>query len=224
MSEQNPIPVDQPPVQISTPIPEPTQETTSYKPLPSKKDGSRVFQIAFAIIAVLALLLGIVANLRISLSMAISGSQNVESSNVQSMRKENSGKTESMKKAGTQTGLKTIEFTPKEGSQLEWDASEYSTYKSHLKLVKLEVKGTKATLTSEVTNNDEDSGEPTFIFTAFQNGMQTGTGDVSPEGRIQSGYTATVTTDFDIKDASQPVTLEFEEVSQKIQVEFDPVN
>ena len=224
MSEQNPIPVSQPPIQTPMPIPEPLQETMLNKPAHSGKNGGQVWQIVLAIIAILALLLGVVANLRISLDTAGAESKTVGSSNVQSMRKTNSGKTESMKKAGTQTGFKTIEFAPKEGSQLEWDTSEYYPYKAHLKLVKLEVKGNKATLTSEVTNNDEDSNDPVFAFTSFQNGMQTGTGSISPEGRIQSGYTATVTTEFDIKDSSQPVTLEFEEVSQKIQIEFDPVN
>lgn len=54
--------------------------------------------------------------------------------------------------------------------------------------------------------------------------MQTGVGYINTDGQIQSGYTATVTTDFDIKDASQPVVLEFDLYPQNLQVEFDPAN
>ena len=132
--------------------------------------------------------------------------------------------TKAMKKTGKKTEVKTVEYTAAEGSVLEGDYAPYDSVNFHLKLVKLEVTGTKATLTSELTNNGTESDDAIFSVTAFQNGQQTGRGYISTDGQIQAGYTATVTTEFDIKDATQPISLEVNMGENKLQVEFSPQN
>ena len=82
----------------------------------------------------------------------------------------------------------------------------------------------QATLTTEIANNGTDSNSALFTATAFQNGQETGGGFIETDGQIQSGYTATVTTEFDIKDATQPVSLEIGMYSQTLRAEFDPQN
>ncbi len=84
--------------------------------------------------------------------------------------------------------------------------------------------GTKATLTSELTNNGTESDSWSFSATVFQNDQQTGIGTISTDGQIQAGYTATVTTEFDIKDATQPISLEVNMGENKLQVEYSPQN
>ncbi len=200
-------PSEQLPYQQMTPIP-----AEHIGPHSANRNGN-VLQWVAVVLSVVALLLSIVANLRVSVdsSMASKSQVSATADSSQTTRKADAGK---------QTGIKTVEFTAKEGSQLEGD---YDYDDTHVKLIKLEVVGTKATLTSEVSNNGTDSsyGGP-FSVTAFQNGQETGRGYISIDGKIQAGYTATVTTQFDIKDASQPVSLEIGLYSQTLQVEFDP--
>lgn len=208
MSEQNSIPTAQPPVQTPAPLLEPTPTAPPHKPAHTKKDAGHVFQIVFAVVAILALLLSIVANLRISIAMTTSNDNIAKTFNAQSSKK-NHGL----------MGFKTVEFKPKGGSQLEWDYND-----THVKLGKLEVKGNKATLSAKVTNNGDDSDVIGCSFNAFQNGMQTGNGYIIAQGRVQPGYSVTVTAKFEIKDSSQPITLEFDNYSQNIQVEFNPAS
>ena len=129
-----------------------------------------------------------------------------------------------MKKTGKKTEVKTVEYTAAEGSVLEGDYVLDGYCNRHLKLVKLEVTGTKATLTSELTNNGTESDSWSFSATVFQNGQQTGIGVISTDGQIQAGYTATATTEFDIKDATQPISLEVNMGENKLQVEYSPQN
>ena len=77
-----------------------------------------------------------------------------------------------MKKTGKKTEVKTVEYTAAEGSVLEGDYAPYDSVNFHLKLVKLEVTGTKATLTSELTNNGTESDSWSFSATVFQNGQK----------------------------------------------------
>lgn len=80
--------------------------------------------------------------------------------------------TKAMKKTGKKTEVKTVEYTAAEGSVLEGDYAPYDSVNFHLKLVKLEVTGTKATLTSELTNNGTESDSWSFSATVFQNGQK----------------------------------------------------
>lgn len=201
----NPQTPFQPSEQQMAPIP-----ARTHRAAHASRNGN-VLQWVAVVLSIVALLLGIVANLRVSAdSSTVSKSQaSVAADSGQTTRKTNTDK---------QTDTKTVEFVAKEGSQLESDYED-----THVKLVKLEVTGSKATLTSEVSNNGTDSSSSgPFSVTAFQNGQQTDHGYISTDGRIQAGYTATVTTQFDIKDASQPVSLEVDLYSQKLQIEFDP--
>ena len=79
--------------------------------------------------------------------------------------------TKAMKKTGKKTEVKTVEYTAAEGSVLEGDHAN-SIDNTHVKLIKLEVTGTKATLTSELTNNGTESDSWSFSATVFQNGQK----------------------------------------------------
>ncbi|WP_137656041.1 hypothetical protein [Bifidobacterium moukalabense] len=201
----------------------PTQPTPSqaHKATPPRNAG-RIMQWVTVVLSVIALLLSIVANLRVSTIQ--NGTGNSASAPSSDGTSASSGSdTKAMKKTGKKTEVKTVEYTAAEGSVLEGDYAN-SIDSTHVKLVKLEATGTKATLTSEVTNNGTESNSALFSVTAFQNGQQTGTGFIDTDGQIQAGYTATVTTEFDIKDAAQPISLEVDMYTQKLQIEFSPQN
>lgn len=196
-------------------------EPQNHKSTASATFG-RIAQWVSVALSVIALLLGIVANLRVSAmqdGIGRSASELASALSSDGMSASSGSDTKAMKKTGKKTEVKTVEYTAAEGSVLEGD---YDT--THVKLVKLEVTGTKATLTAEVSNNGTESNSSLFSVTAFQNGQQTGTGRISTDGQIQAGYTATVTTEFDIKDATQPVSVEVELYSSTLQVEFSPQN
>lgn len=198
-----------------------TPPTRTHKPATSATFG-RIAQWVAVVLSVIALLLGIVANLRVSAmqdGISRSASEPASALSSDGTSASSGSDTKAMKKTGKKTEVKTVEYTAAEGSVLEGD---YDT--THVKLVKLEVAGTKATLTAEVSNNGTESNSSLFSVTAFQNGQQTGTGYIRTDGQIQAGYTATVTTEFDIKDATQPVSLEVELYSSTLQVEFSPQN
>ncbi|ETY72028.1 hypothetical protein [Bifidobacterium moukalabense] len=199
----------------------PTQPTPSqaHKAAPPRNAG-RIMQWVTVVLSVIALLLSIVANLRVSTIQ--NGTGNSASAPSSAGTSASSG---SDAKAMKKTESKTVEYTATEGSVLEGDYAPYDSVNFHLKLVKLEVTGTKATLTSEVTNNGTDSDSTSFLTRAFQNGQQTGIGTIITDGQIQAGYTATVTTEFDVKDATQPISLEIElSYDQKLQIEYSPQN
>ncbi|WP_137654949.1 DUF4352 domain-containing protein [Bifidobacterium moukalabense] len=201
----------------------PTQPTPSqaHKATPPRNAG-RIMQWVTVVLSVIALLLSIVANLRVSTIQ--NGTGNSASAPSSDGTSASSGSdTKAMKKTGKKTEVKTVEYTAAEGSVPEGDYAN-SIDSTHVKLVKLEATGTKATLTSEVTNNGTESNSALFSVTAFQNGQQTGTGFIDTDGQIQAGYTATVTTEFDIKDAAQPISLEVDMYTQKLQIEFSPQN
>ncbi|WP_137652192.1 hypothetical protein [Bifidobacterium moukalabense] len=203
----------------------PTQPTPSqaHKATPPRNAG-RIMQWVTVVLSVIALLLSIVANLRVSTIQ--NGTGNSASAPSSDGTSASSGSdTKAMKKTGKKTEVKTVEYTAAEGSVLEGDYAPYDSVNFHLKLVKLEVTGTKATLTSEVTNNGTDSDSTSFLTRAFQNGQQTGIGTIITDGQIQAGYMATVTTEFDVKDATQPISLEIElSYDQKLQIEYSPQN
>lgn len=193
----------QPPESQMAPIPAPCGAHHASR-------NGNVLQWGAFVLSIIALLLGIVANLRVS---ADSSTASKSQASVVAGSSQTTSKTDTKE----QTGTETAEFVAKEGSQLEGDYEDI-----HVKLVKLEVAGNKATLTSEVSNNGTDSSSKVFAVTAFQNGQGTDTEYISTDGKIQAGYTTTVTTQFDIKDASQPVSMEVDLYSQKLQVEFNP--
>ena len=205
--------------------PEDTQLSTppqTHRSTPPRNVGRIVQWVAVAL-SVIALLLGIVANLRVSaMQDGISRSASALSSDGTSAS--SGSDTKAMKKTGKKTEVKTVEYTAAEGSVLEGDYVLDGYCNRHLKLVKLEVTGTKATLTSELTNNGTESDSWSFSATVFQNGQQTGIGVISTDGQIQAGYTATATTEFDIKDATQPISLEVNMGENKLQVEYSPQN
>ena len=174
------------------------------------------------VLSIIALLLGIVANLRVSMiqsGISRSASEPTSALSSDGTSASSGSGTKAMKKTGKKTEAKTVEYTAAAGSVLEDD---YDT--THVKLVKLEVTGTKATLTAKVSNNGTESNSSLFSVTAFQNGQQTGTGYIHTDGQIQAGYTATVTMEFDIKDATQPISLEVDIGENKFQVEYSPQN
>lgn len=189
-----------------------------YRASHAKKKVDAVKWVAVGLSAV-ALLLAVTANVRVSMIDAGDNARAVASA--PGGRTESSGSVKSTAKAKKQVG-KTVTFMPKAGTQLEGDYDDSFSKKIHVKLVKLEAVGTKATLTTEIANNGTDSDGAIFTVTAFQNGLQTGSQFLRTDGQIQSGYTATVTTEFDIKDATQPVSLEVNMYSQTLRAEFDP--
>lgn len=199
----------------------------THKPATSATFG-RIAQWVAIVVSVIALLLGIVANLRVSAmqdGISRSASESASALSSDGTSASSGSDTKAMKKTGKKTEVKTVEYTAAEGSVLEGDYVLDGYYNRHLKLVKLEVTGTKATLTSELTNNGTESDSWSFLATAFQNGQQTDIKTIGTDGQIQAGYTATVTTEFDIKDATQPISLEVElSYDQKLQVEFSPQN
>lgn len=198
----------------------------THKPDTSATFG-RIAQWVAVVLSVIALLLGIVANLRVSaMQDGISGNASELASVLSTggTSASSGSDTKAMKKTGKKTEAKTVEYTAAEGSVLEGDYTLDESDNFHLKLVKLEVIGTKATLTSEVTNNGTESRTMSFSTTAFQNGQQTGIDNIYTGGQIQPGYTATVTTEFNIKDATQPISLEVDMYTQKLQVEYSPQN
>lgn len=198
----------------------------THKPDTSATFG-RIAQWVAVVLSVIALLLGIVANLRVSaMQDGISGNASELASVLSTggTSASSGSDTKAMKKTGKETEAKTVEYTAAEGSVLEGDYTLDESDNFHLKLVKLEVIGTKATLTSEVTNNGTESRTMSFSTTAFQNGQQTGIDNIYTGGQIQPGYTATVTTEFNIKDATQPISLEVDMYTQKLQVEYSPQN
>lgn len=211
--------------------PENTQLSTppqTHGSTPPRNVG-RITQWAAVALSVIALLLGIVANLRVSMiqgGISRSASELASALSSDGTSASSGSDTKAMKKTGKKTEVKTVEYTAAEGSVLEGDYSQlpYGSTNFHLKLVKLEVTGTKATLTSELTNNGTESDSWSFSATAFQNGQQTGIGTIGTDGQIQPSYTATVTTEFNIKDATQPISLEVDMHTQKLQVEFSPQN
>lgn len=170
-------------------------------------------------LSAMALLLAVTANVRVSMIDAGNDARAVASAS--GGRTESSGSVKSTAKAKKQVG-KAVMFMPKAGTQLEGDYDDSFSKKIHVKLVKLEAVGTKATLTTEIANNGTDSDNAVFTVAAFQNGLQTGGQFLQTDGSIQSGYTATVTAEFDIKDATQPVSLEVNMYSQTLRAEFDP--
>lgn len=209
--------------------PENTQLSTppqTHRSTPPRNVG-RITQWAAVALSVIALLLGIVANLRVSAmqdGISRSASESASALSSDGTSASSGSDTKAMKKTGKKTEVKTVEYTAAEDSVLEGDHAN-SIDNTHVKLIKLEVTGTKATLTSEVTNNGTESDDAIFSVTAFQNGQQTGRGYISTDGQIQAGYTATVTTEFDIKDATQPISLEVElSYDQKLQIEYSPQN
>lgn len=222
LDETNTKPMEQTNPQTLTP-PTPPQ---THKPDTSATFG-RIAQWVAVVLSVIALLLGIVANLRVSMiqsGISRSASELASALSSDGASASSGSDTKAMKKTGKKTEVKTVEYTAAEGSVLEGDHAN-SIDSTHVKLVKLEATGTKATLTSEVTNNGTESNSALFSVTAFQNGQQTGTGFIDTDGQIQAGYTATVTTEFDIKDATQPISLEVDlSYDQKLQVEFSPQN
>ncbi|WP_065467575.1 hypothetical protein [Bifidobacterium dentium] len=208
--------------------PEDTQLSTppqTHRSTPPRNVG-RIAQWVAIVVSVIALLLGIVANLRVSAmqdGISRSASESASALSSDGTSASSGSDTKAMKKTGKKTEVKTVEYTAAEGSVLEGDYAN-SIDNTHVKLIKLEVTSTKATLTSEVTNNGTESDDAIFSVTAFQNGQQTGRGYISTDGQIQAGYTATVTTEFDIKDATQPISLEIDMYTQKLQIEYNPQN
>lgn len=210
--------------------PEDTQLSTppqTHRSTPPRNVG-RIAQWVAIVLSVIALLLGIVANLRVSAmqdGISRSASESASALSSDGTSASSGSDTKAMKKTGKKTEVKTVEYTAAEGSVLEGDYVLDGYCNRHLKLVKLEVTGTKATLTSELTNNGTESDSWSFSATVFQNGQQTGIGVISTDGQIQAGYTTTVTTEFDIKDATQPTSLEVElSYDQKLQIEYSPQN
>lgn len=210
--------------------PEDTQLSTppqTHRSTPPR-DVGRIAQWVAVALSVIALLLGIVANLRVSMmqnGISRSASKPASALSSDGTSSSSGSDTKAMKKTGKKTEEKAVEYTAAEGSVLEGDYVLDGYCNRHLKLVKLEVTGTKATLTSELTNNGTESDSWSFSATAFQNGQQTGYLSISTGGQIQAGYTATVTTEFDIEDATQPISLEIElSYDQKLQVEYSPQN
>lgn len=208
--------------------PEDTQLSTppqTHRSTPPRNVG-RIAQWVAIVVSVIALLLGIVANLRVSAmqdGISRSASESASALSSDGTSASSGSDTKAMKKTGKKTEVKTVEYTAAESSVLEGDYAN-SIDNTHVKLIKLEVTSTKATLTSEVTNNGTESDDAIFSVTAFQNGQQTGRGYISTDGQIQAGYTATVTTEFDIKDATQPISLEIDMYTQKLQIEYNPQN
>ena len=209
-----------------------TGEHAAFDPTPDPQEHSsatfgRITQWVAVVLSVIALLLGIVANLHVSMiqgGISRSASELASALSSDGTSASSGSDTKAMKKTGKKTEVKTVEYTAAEGSVLEGDYVLDGYCNRHLKLVKLEVTGTKATLTSELTNNGTESDSWSFSATAFQNGQQTGIGVISTDGQIQAGYTATATTEFDIKDATQPISLEVNMGENKLQIEYSPQN
>ena len=157
--------------------PENTQLSTppqTHRSTPPRNVG-RITQWAAVALSVIALLLGIVANLRVSMiqgGISRSASELASALSSDGTSASSGSDTKAMKKTGKKIEVKTVEYTAAEGSVLEGDYAPYDSVNFHLKLVKLEVTGTKATLTSELTNNGTESDSWSFSATVFQNGQK----------------------------------------------------
>lgn len=156
--------------------PENTQLSTppqTHRSTPPRNVG-RITQWAAVALSVIALLLGIVANLRVSMiqgGISRSASELASALSSDGTSASSGSDTKAMKKTGKKTEVKTVEYTAAEGSVLEGDHAN-SIDNTHVKLIKLEVTGTKATLTSELTNNGTESDSWSFSATVFQNGQK----------------------------------------------------
>lgn len=203
------------------------EQTEQADPQPHAAAASapfeRILQWAAVVLSVIALLLGVVANLRVSAAQDGTVSSASATSSDDAAASSGSDADDAKK-----VEAKTVKYVADDESALEGDyPGDDDEPGFHLKVVGLEATGYKATLTAEVTNIGPGNGSHSFWVDVFQNGIKISSQSLKIDvpGIVQEGHTITVTTDFDIDDTSQPISLEIEMTMVDIhKIEFTPQN